>query len=220
MRSWQALADSTDGDYQVDDFKRAFYQLVVQQCLYARFPQQAVAYRLIARYRKEFKEAADLLGLNLAVNERLEYCYVLQDVARHTPMDLQDTMLLLVLRHAYHLRADAGDLTSDGDAVISIPELQETYKGLTGRELDSRTQQLKTAFKMAQRHGLARLTDAPDGDVQPFMVCILPGIADVLSEYAVNRFGSHLKASLVGKEVPAPAADESTSVTQAEEPSA
>jgi len=202
MRSWQQLADSTDGDYEVDDFKKALYQLVVQQCLYARFSQQSVAYRLIARYRKEFKEAADLLGLSLALNDRLEYCYVIQDVARHTPMDLQDTMLLLVLRHAYHLRASSGDLTEDGDAIISIPELQETYKGLTNRELDVKTQQLKTSFKMAQRHGLARLVDAPEGDVQPFVVCILPGIADVLSEYAVGRFGAHLKAALLGK-VPA-----------------
>lgn len=204
MRSWQALADSTDGDYQVDDFKKAFYQLVVQQCLYARFAHQSVAYRLITRFRKEFKEAAELLGLSLSVNDRLEYCYVLQDVARHTPMDLQDTMLLLVLRHAYHLRASAGDLTTDGDAVISIPELQETYKGLTNRDLDTKTQQLKAMFKMTQRHGLARLVDAAEGDVQPFAVCVLPGIADVLSEYAVGRFGAHLKASLVGKEVPSP----------------
>jgi hypothetical protein len=202
MRSWQQLAEGTDGDYEVDDFKKAFYQLVVQQCLYARFAQQSVAYRLIARFRREFKEAADLLGLALAVNDRLEYCYVIQDVARHTPMDLQDTMLLLVLRHAYHIRASAGDLTSEGDAIISIPELQEDYKGLTGRDLDPKTQQLKAMFKMASRHGLARLVDAPEGDIQPFAVAILPGIADVLSEYAVGRFGAHLKASLVGKQAP------------------
>lgn len=196
-RTWENLAQSTEGDYVVDDFKQAFYQLVTQQCLYARFVQQGVAYRLISRYRTEFKEAADLLGLQLSFNDRLEYCYVNQAVARHMPMDLQETMFLLVLRHAYHLHASAGDLTPEGDAIISIPELQETYKGLTGRDLETRTQVVKAQVKAAQRNGLARLADADDGDGQPFAIAILPGIADVLSEHAVNRFGAHLKASLV-----------------------
>lgn len=197
-RTWEGLAQSTDGDYAIDDFKQAFYQLVTQQCLYARFVQQGVAYRLISRFRTEFKEAADLLGLHLAFNDRLEYCYVNQAVARHSPMDLQETMFLLVLRHTYHLHASGGDLTPEGDAVVSIPELQETYKGLTGRDLDTKTQVLKGQVKAAQRNGLARLADADDGDGQPFAIAILPGIADVLSEHAVNRFGAHLKASLVG----------------------
>lgn len=202
-RTWENLAQSTDGDYMVNDFKQAFYQLVTQQCLYARFVHQGVAYRLISRYRTEFKEAADLLGLALAFNDRLEYCYVNQAVARHSPMDLQETMFLLVLRHAYHLHASAGDLTPEGDAVVSIPELQETYKGLTGRDLETRTQVLKAQVKSAQRNGLARLADADDGDGQPFAIAILPGIADVLSEHAVNRFGAHLKASLINASAPA-----------------
>jgi Domain of unknown function (DUF4194) len=196
-RTWENLAQSTDGDYVVDDFRQAFYQLVSQQCLYARFVHQGVAFRLISRYRAEFKEAADLLGLQLAFNDRLEYCYVNQAVARHSPMDLHETMFLLVLRHAYHLHASAGDLTPDGDAVISIPELQETYKGLTGRDLDTRTQALRAQVKAAQRSGLARQIDADDGDGQPFAIAVLPGVADVLSEHAVNRFGAHLKASLI-----------------------
>lgn len=214
-RTWEGLAQSTDGDYVVDDFKQAFYQLVTQQCLYARFVQQGVAYRLISRYRTEFKEAADLLGLQLAFNDRLEYCYVNQAVARHSPMDLQETMFLLVLRHTYHLHASAGDLTPEGDAVISIPELQETFKGLTGRDLETRTQVLKAQVKAAQRNGLARLADAEDGDGQPFAIAILPGIADVLSEHAVNRFGAHLKASLI--DVPAAAAAVDQAVEEQEQ---
>lgn len=214
-RTWESLAQSTDGDYVVDDFKQAFYQLVTHQCLYARFVQQGVAYRIISKYRTEFKEAADLLGLQLAFNDRLEYCYVNQAVARHMPMDLQETMFLLVLRHTYHLHASAGDLTPEGDAVVSIPELQETYKGLTGRDLETRTQVLKSQVKAAQRNGLARLADADDGDGQPFAIAILPGIADVLSEHAVNRFGAHLKASLI--DVPGRAAESGQVVEEQEQ---
>jgi hypothetical protein len=214
-RTWESLAQNSDGDYVVDDFKQALYQLVTQQCLYARFVHQGVAYRLISKYRTEFKEASDLLGLQLAFNDRLEYCYVNQAVARHLPMDLLETMFLLVLRHTYHLHASAGDLTPEGDAVISIPELQEIYKGLTGRDLETRTQVLKAQVKSAQRNGLARLADADDGDGQPFAIAILPGIADVLSEHAVNRFGAHLKASLI--ETPDRAAEPGQAVEEQEQ---
>lgn len=200
MKSWETLAQSSEGDYEPDDFRSAFYQLVVQQALYLRFQHQAVSYRLISRYRSEFKDAADMLGLHLAFNERFEYCYVVQDKGRFQPMNLQDTMLLLVLRQAYHQRASAGDLTEQGDAVVSIPELQELHKQLTTRDLDVGAQALRAALKEAQRHGLARPVDAPEGDVQPFAVAVMPAIADILSEHAVGRFGANLKASLMDKE--------------------
>jgi len=113
------------------------------------------------------------------------------------------------------MHASAGDLTSEGDAVVSIPELQETYKGLTGRDLETRTQVLKAQVKAAQRNGLARLADADDGDGQPFAIAILPGIADVLSEHAVNRFGAHLKASLI--DAPGGAAEAGQAVEEQEQ---
>jgi hypothetical protein len=200
MRSWESVAQASEGLYEPDDFRHAFYQLVVQQALYLRFTHQSVAYRLISRYRAEFKDAADMLGLRLSFNDRLEYCYVVQDSGRFAPMNLQETMLLLVLRQAYHQRASAGDLMEDGDAIISIPELQELHKQLTSRDLDVGSQALKAQLKDAQRHGLARPVDAPEGDVQPFSVAVMPAIADILSEHAVSRFGANLKASLMGKE--------------------
>lgn len=200
MRTWESLAQSSEGLYVPDDFRHAFYQLVVQQALYLRQMHQAVAYRLICAYRTEFKEAAEMLGLRLAFNDRFEYCYVVQDSGRFAPMNLQETMLLLVLRQAYHQRASAGDLTTDGDAIISIPELQELHKQLTTRDIEAGSQALRAQLKDAQRHGLAKPVDAPDGDVQPFSVAIMPAIADILSEHAVARFGANLKASLLGKE--------------------
>lgn len=208
-RNWEAAAEASDGVYTVEDFQQALYQLVTQQCLYQRFPRQAVAYRLISRYRNEFSEAADLMGLKLGFNDRYSLCYVRQDVAKPQPMDLAETLFLLTLRQIYHLRASAGDLAPEGAAVISLPELQESYKLLTGRELDSRPNALDPLLKVARRSGLARTLESEEGDAQPYTVAILPGIAEVLSEHAVNRFGAALKASLPaesraddGKEAP------------------
>ncbi|HBO3911250.1 DUF4194 domain-containing protein [Pseudomonas aeruginosa] len=197
-RNWTALVEASEGLYEIDDFKRAMYQLVVQQCLYLRQRDQAVAYRLITSHRREFGEALDLMGLRLGFNDRLEYCYVVQDGGHVAALDLQETLFLLTLRHVYHLRAGAGDLTPDGDAVVGIPEFEESYKALCHRDLDTRAEPLRTLLRMAARHGLAKVAASPDGDPQPFMIAILPAVVDVLSEHAISRFGAHLNSGMVG----------------------
>lgn len=197
-RNWRSLADASNGIYEVDDFKQALYQLIVHQCLYSRFNQQSTAFRIISAHRRDFEEAVELMGLRLGFNERLEFCYVVPEVVKHTPLDTQDTLFLLVLRQLYHLRGSAGELSDQGDAVVGIEELVATYRSMTGRTLEVKNQSLlKGLVKVASRCGLARLIDASEDDPQPFAISILPAIAEVLSEHAVNRFGAHLKSSLI-----------------------
>lgn len=197
-RNWNSLANASEGIYVPDDFKQALYQLIWHQCLYARFNQHSTAYRLISVYRRDFEEAVELMGLRIGFNERLEFCYVTADVVKQTPLDMQETLFLLVLRQLYHLRGRAGELTDEGDAIVGPEELIATYRSMTGRTLDTKNQgAIKALIRSASRNGLARLADASDGDPQPFVIAILPGIAEVLSEHAVNRFGAHLKAGLV-----------------------
>lgn len=163
---------------------------------YLRHPSQAVAYRLISRYRNEFKDAADLMGLKLGFSDRLSFCFVIQDVAKAQAMDLKETLFLLTLRQIYHVHASAGDLGADGVTTVGLPELQESYKLLTGRNLETSRGAMDALLRTARRQGLARQSDASMDDGQPYVVEILPGIAEVLSEYAISRFGAALKASL------------------------
>lgn len=195
-RDWNTLAANSDGAYEPIDFKHAMYQLVVQQCIYLRHRDQAVAFRLISAHRDAFTEAAALMGLRLAFNDRLEYCYIAQESGPQSTMDLQETLFLLTLRHVYHARASAGDLSQEGDAHIDISEFEESYKSLCHRDFEGRADSLRSLLKMASRHGVARAVDAPEGDPQPFAILIMPGVADVLSEHALNRFGADLKARL------------------------
>ena len=149
-RDWNALAANSDGLYEASDFKHAMYQLVVQQCIYLRQRDQAVAYRLISAHRDAFAEAVALMGLRLGFVDRHELCYVTQDGGTQSPMDLQETLFLLTLRHVYHTRASAGDLTPDGDALIDIAEFEESYKSLCHRDFDGRVDTLR-AFLRADR---------------------------------------------------------------------
>lgn len=161
-RNWDAIADAKDCLYEPDDFRRAMYQIVCQQCLYLRNPQQAIAYRLITQYKPHFVEALDLLGLKLIHNAVREYCVVTQRVARHQPMTLHQTRFLLALRQAYHMRANAGDLTTMGDAHYSIPDFEELYRELTGRDLQATGMPtLRDALRDAQQHAASHARRRP-----------------------------------------------------------
>jgi Domain of unknown function (DUF4194) len=198
-RNWNALAENSEGVYSTDDFKRAFFQLLTSQCLYLRFTQHVTSYRIISNYRREFEEASELAGLLLRFNDRLEYCYLLPQNVKATLLDKQETVFLLVLRQLYHMHGTVGQLTPEGDAIVSVEELIATYQSIADTPLDNRHQgAIKMQVKLATRRGLARMVDPPDGDPQPFAVAILPAIADILSEHAVGRFGAHLKSALVG----------------------
>jgi len=196
-RDWNAMAERSEGTYEPNDFKHAMYQLVVQQCLYLRQRDQAVAFRLVSAHREAFGEALSLLGLRLGFNDRLEFCYVVQETGVHSQLDLQETLFLLTLRQIYHAHANAGDLSPEGDTQVDIPEFEESYKSLCQREFEGRSETLRALLKMASRHGVARAIDAPEGDPQPFAIAIWPGIAEVLSEHALSRFGAELKSRLI-----------------------
>lgn len=195
--NWNSIADRTDGIYIPDDFKQAMYQLVSHQCLYSRQNNHVKSYRIISEYRDDFEEAASLMGLKLRFNDSREFCYVIPETVKDTPLDTQETLFILALRQLYHMKGSVGDLTPEGDATVSIDELISTCRTMTGRELEAKGNTIRSLVRSASRKGLAKIQDSPDGDPQPFTITILPGIAEILSEHAINRFGAQLKSELV-----------------------
>ncbi|MDP9933486.1 DUF4194 domain-containing protein [Variovorax paradoxus] len=195
-KNWNAVADRSDGLYTVDMCKQALHQLLTQQCLYRRFLHQVTAYRLISANRPEFEEAVELSGCRLYFKDHREFCCIVPDVAKPTLLDLQQTVFLLVLRRLYHEHGSVGDLTPDGDAIVTATELTATYMEMCGKPLEKGRGDVMALIKMAWSNGLAKEADTADDDPQPFAVAILPGIAEVLSEQAVGRFGASLKAAL------------------------
>jgi hypothetical protein len=197
-RNWNAQVEDSNGLYVCDDFRQAMYQIVASQCLYLRFKKHATAYRIISRYRDDFQEALDLMGLKLRFKDDQDYCYVVPTVAKYLPVDRQETLFLLVLRQIYHTHALQGELTAEDEVVVALPEFMSVYESLTGEEFDKKASLLHTLIRSARRYGLAREVESPeDGDHQDFAIGILPAIVEVLSESAVGRVGAGLKAALL-----------------------
>lgn len=199
-RDWKSCADATEGLYDCYAFKQAMYQIVTQQCLYLRFKHQAISYRIISQFRAEFLEALDLMGLKLRFVDAQEFCFVVPTVAKYLPVDRNETLFMLVLRHIYHHHAMSGGRDLDDEVVVSLPELMSAYESLTGEELDKKANVIKNLIRSARRYGFAREVPAlDDGDQQQFAIVILPGIAEVFSENAVGRVGARLKAGLLSQ---------------------
>lgn len=197
-KDWSALAEGSDL-YTTSDFQSAAYQLLCAQVLYENERLQRVSYQLIAAYRAPFMEAFDLFGMQLRFNDAFRYCYAIPQSAKQTTLPLQDTLLMLLLCKLWHERASRGEL-DDGNAAVSIEELQESYRTETGRELPSQSGQLRDLIERVRRFGAAKLVKNEDDASQPFSIMILPGIEVLVSEVALAKLTAHLAtATLVAK---------------------
>jgi hypothetical protein len=141
--------------------------------------------------------------LTLIFKDEQDYCFVRQEVTKLAAMDIQETRFLLTLRKLYHMRGSVGDLNGLHEAIVGIEEFETVFKELTKQDF-SKGSDLRALLKVAKSRGLAmeNTEGLGDGDGQPFAISILPAIADIFSEQAIDRFGASLKASLVGNEPP------------------
>ena len=192
-RDWTALAETSD-IYEVADFQNAAYQLLCAQVLYENENRQRLSFQLIATYRAAFMEAFDLFGMQLRFNDSYRYCYAIPQSSKQTTLPLQDTLLMLVLCKLWHERASRGEL-DDGDAVVAIEELQESYRAETGRDLPAQSGQLRELIDRAKRFGAAKTVKNEDDASQPFDIVILPGIEVLVSEAALAKLSSHYAAA-------------------------
>lgn len=193
--NWERIAEAEDLYKDVNDFKQSAYQLITEQVLYEASHAQRKAFHIIQKHMGHFKDAVGLFGLELFVNHSYRYCYVVPRDVRQVPLSLEETLLILVLRQLYHERASKGDQEADGRVTVEIEELKQAFKGATGRELPVGAGELKEKVQGLRRYGIARTVDVEPGSIQPFDICILAGIEELVNENAVSRLGAYLVAT-------------------------
>jgi len=189
-RSWNTLSQQSNGVYAVADFERAAYRLVTEQMLYAGDRGTRVAYHLVEDHFDDFVAALAPLGIRLERNAHYRYVVALPAHGEGTPVTLDETLLLLVLRQRYDEAMRQGRIEDQGEVIVELPELQEAYQALIGRPMPE-TGALRTLVRTLRRWGVCRLVDSEPDDPQPFHLRVRPAIVEVVGETWLQRLDQH-----------------------------
>ena len=189
-RSWNTLSQQSNGLYAVADFERAAYRLVTEQVLYAGDRGTKVAYHLVEDHFDDFLAALAPLGIRLERNAHYRYVVALPAHGEGTPVTLDETLLLLVLRQRYDEAMRQGRIEDQGEVIVELPELQEACQALVGRPMPE-TGALRTLARTLRRWGVCRLVDSEADDPQPFHLRVRPAIVEVVGETWLQRLDQH-----------------------------
>lgn len=205
-RSWNTLSQLANGVYAEADFERAAYRLVTEQVLYAGDRNARTAYHLVEDYFDDYVAALAPLGVRLERNAHYRYVVALPAHGEGTPVTLDETLLLLVLRQRYDAAARRGDIEEQGEAIVELPELQEAYQALVARPMPE-VGTLRVLARNARRWGVARLVESEPNNPQPFYLRVRPAIVEIVGEQWLQRLDQHRGAD-TGAEAEADDADD------------
>lgn len=189
-RSWATLSQLSGGVFTTQDFERTAYRLVTEQVLYSSDRKSKNAYHLVETYLADFASAMEPLGIRLERNPHYRYVTALPIHGEGTPVTLEETLLILVLRQQYDEAMRQGQVEDHGDVLIELPELQEAYQGLTSRELPEGGA-LGALLKSLKRWSVCKTIDCEPGDPQPFRVLVRPAIVEIVGEQWLQRLDQH-----------------------------
>lgn len=189
-RNWNTLSLASNGLYTVQDFERAAYRLVTEQVLYAGDRSSRVAYHLIEAHLEDFRSALEPLGIMLERNAHYRYVVALPQHGEGALVSLEETILLLILRHRYDQAMRQGQIEDLGEVVVDLPELQEAYPAFSGRQMPE-VGALRLLARALRRWGVCRLVETEGDDPQPFHLLVRPAIVEVVGEQWLQRLDQH-----------------------------
>lgn len=187
MANWERLAAQGSGLYEQQDYQQAAYRLMMEQVIYAGDRRGRVPYELITRHLGIFRDLFDKFAMSITHNPHHGYVVCIPRHAFGARMRLEETRLALLLRRVYDDRINAADVV-DGEAFVSLEELEQLYKDLLGRQLPDRGE-MRNLVRSLKRNGMAREVDATDE--QPFQIAIRPAIADILGQNALLQLAAY-----------------------------
>lgn len=189
-RSWTTLSQLTNGVYAPQDFERAAYRLVTEQVLYSADRRSKNAYHLVESWFDDFASALEPLGIRLERNAHYRYVVALPSHGEGVAVTLDETLLVLVLRQRYDAAMRMGQVEEHGDAVVELPDLQEAYPALTGRQMPD-VGLLRTLLRTLRRWSICRIEDCEADGAQPFRVLVRPAIVEIVGAQWLQRLDQH-----------------------------
>ena len=152
------------------DLPRVINRLLGQVFLYQDKDDDKDDYYFIHRNRAACETALELAGFNLLYDD---YHRIFQAVSDYsycrTCYKLDETLMILVLRKLYEERIERLSLAQD--PVVTIGEVREEYRTITGKERDLGIIQYETLLRRLRTMGLletldGRTIDVRDGDAR------------------------------------------------------
>lgn len=189
-RSWATLSQLSGGMYVPQDFERAAYRLVTEQALYSSDRNSRNAYHLVETYLADFAAALEPLGMRLERNAHYRYVVALPTHGDGTPVSLEQTLLILVLRQRYDAAMRLGQIEDLGEVLVELPDLQEAYPALTGRPMPD-VGALREALRALRRWSVCRIADCEPDDPQPFRIVVRPAIVEIVGAQWLQRLDQH-----------------------------
>ena len=201
---WERAAEKSQL-YVAEDFERAAYRLVTAQVLSAGEASSRKDYHLVSEHLRDFKQVLEPLGIDLRHNTQFQYVVAQpRHVLNQNKASKAVTLLVLVLADIYHRVRFNGQEGDFGEAYVELPDLQETYQGLTGHDFP-KTGDLRELMADLERWGVARKHASEADDPQPFSVMIHPAIADIVTKEWLGQLEGLQKQASTDEESEEPA---------------
>jgi Domain of unknown function (DUF4194) len=189
-RSWAQLSQLSGDLYIPQDFERAAYRLVTEQVLYSSDRMSKNAYHLVETYFNDFAATLEPLGIRLERNAHYRYVVALPTHGEGTAVSLEQTLLILVLRHRYDAAMRQGQIEDQGEVIVELPELQEAYQAMTGRPMPE-VGPLRETLRMLRRWSVCKTIECEPDDPQPFRILVRPAIVEIVGAQWLQRLDQH-----------------------------
>lgn len=149
---------------------RVVNRLLGQTFLYQDDEEDKEDYYLIYRHRDVLAALLGLAGFTLRHDDYHRIFQVVSDMSYcRKRYRLDETLMIVVLRKLYEDRVERLSLASD--PVVTVGEVREEYRTITGKERDLGITQYEEILKQLKRLGLiepldGRTLDARDGEAR------------------------------------------------------
>ncbi len=149
---------------------RVVNRLLGQTFLYQTDEEDKEDYYLVYRHRDVLAAMLGLAGFTLRHDDYHRIFQVVSDMSYcRKRYRLDETLMIVVLRKLYEDRVERLSLASD--PVVTVGEVREEYRTITGKERDLGITQYEEILKQLKRLGLiepldGRTLDARDGEAR------------------------------------------------------
>jgi hypothetical protein len=144
---------------------RIVNRLLGQTFLYQDLETDKEDYYTVNRHRPVFEAALALAGFTLLHDEYHRIFQVISDYSYcRTRFKLDETLMVVVLRRLYEEQAD--QLRLAGDPVVTVGDVREEYRTITGKERDLGVMQYEQLLRRLRRLGLIDTVDGRSIDVR------------------------------------------------------